>query len=165
VESVTVAEVMKAAGLTHGAFYGYFASKEDLVAQALARALVLPTGSAGDTPDDMPDDMAAYAATYLSATHRDAPGQGCVFAALGSEVARTPPAVRHELTASVARQIERFSRTAPGQDATERRQAATAGWATMIGAVVLARIVDDPALSDRLLADCRAWLGAEHEDA
>ena len=78
-EGVTVAEIMKAAGLTHGAFYGHFASKDDLITQTCTHALA--PFSAEDAPVVGIMDFADY---YLSAGHRDDPGQGCIFSSLGT---------------------------------------------------------------------------------
>jgi TetR/AcrR family transcriptional repressor of nem operon len=64
------------------------------------------------------------------------------------------------MTASVRHQIERFSRTAAGRTPADRRQAAIGSWAAMIGALMLARLVDDPQLSDQILSDTRRWLSA-----
>ncbi|PCE28811.1 TetR family transcriptional regulator [Paraburkholderia acidicola] len=161
-EDVTVAEVMSAAGLTHGAFYGHFTSKDDLIAQALAHVLTPPAD--GSAPR-LPEDLTEFAALYLSAAHRDAPGGACLFSTLGSEAVRASGEARHTLTLSVQSQIGKFSESAPGETADERRQAATGAWAAMIGAVMLARIVDDPALSDQLLADTKAWLDARNTPA
>ena len=105
IESVTVADVMKTAGLTHGAFYGYFRSKDDLVAQAFAHVLA--------TPDTQ--TLTRFADAYLNPTHRDNRGGGCLFAALGSEAARGSETVRHEMTESVRRQIASFSETTPAR--------------------------------------------------
>ncbi|MFL9872013.1 TetR/AcrR family transcriptional regulator [Paraburkholderia megapolitana] len=156
-EDVTVAEVMKAAGLTHGAFYGHFESKDDLIAQAFAHVLTPP---ADGSASRLPDDLKEFAAFYLRAAHRDDPGGACLFSTLGTEAARASGEARHTLTLSVRNQIEKFSRSAPGNTDDERRQAATGAWAAMIGAVMLARIVDDPALSDQLMADTKEWIDA-----
>ena len=151
-ESVTVADVMLAAGLTHGGFYGYFKSKEDLIAQALAEAL---TSSAAP-----PSDPAAYAAGYLTRRHRDDRGAGCPFAALAAETVRQPAGARAAMTAGLKRQIERLSAGAPGASADKRR-AAIGGWAAMVGAMILARVSDDPALSDEVLNQTRAWIASQ----
>jgi TetR/AcrR family transcriptional repressor of nem operon len=153
-EGVTVAEVMNAAGLTHGAFYGYFTSKDELIAQAFAHVLTPQAGKPA-----LPEDLMEFAALYLSAGHRDCPGGACLFSSLGTEAARASGEARHMLTDSVRRQIEKFSHSAPGRTAKERRQAAVGSWAAMIGTVLLARVVDDAALSDQLMADTSAWLG------
>src|SRR5213076_862901 len=90
---VGVADLMKAAGLTHGAFYGQFESKEDLMAQACARAY---EGVLEDwrtrVESSSGNPLAEMLASYLSTAHRDRPGEGCVVAALGAEVAREGPA-------------------------------------------------------------------------
>jgi TetR/AcrR family transcriptional repressor of nem operon len=153
-EGVTVAEIMNAAGLTHGAFYGYFTSKDDLIAQAFAHVLTPRADERGH-----PDNLTDFAAGYLSAKHRDDPGDACLFATLGTEAARVSDEARHAMTVAVRNQIQEFSRSAPGRSATERRQAAIGNWSAMIGALLLARVVDDPELSDQLLVDTRNWLG------
>lgn len=154
-EGVTVAEIMAAAGLTHGAFYGHFSSKEDLIAQSFAHVLFPDTDKTENEKT-----MADYAGAYLSARHRDGPGSGCLFSTLGTEVGRTNGAARHTMTQALERRIESFSQTAPGETPEERRRAAIAGWAAMVGAMVLARISDDPALSDEIMQETREALGA-----
>jgi TetR/AcrR family transcriptional regulator, transcriptional repressor for nem operon len=149
-EAVTVAEITKAAGLTHGGFYGHFKSKEDLIAQALDYAL---TAKARDSRQD----LARYAASYLSATHRDAVADGCPIAALATDAARAAPEARAALTDGVRRQIETVAEQSAGTKAQKRR-AAIGAWSAMVGAVVLARLSDDEALSDEILAQTLAFL-------
>ena len=155
-EAVTVAEVMKAAGLTHGGFYGHFRSKDDLIAQTLAHALL-----AGENRRRSPAeiDLARYAASYLSPRHRDDLAGGCPTAGLGAETIRQSPEARAAMTAGLRRRIELLSEGAPGANAAEKRRAAIGSWAAMVGAVILARLSDDPRLSDEVLEDTRAWLG------
>ena len=155
-EAVTVAEIMQAAGLTHGGFYGYFKSKEDLAAEALADALsrnAVPSG-----------DLATYAASYLSRTHRDNQAGGCATAALAAETVRQRGGARTALTVGLRRQIENLARIIPGENASENRQAAIGSWAAMVGAMILARASDDPALSDEVLDQTRAWLADRAKD-
>jgi TetR/AcrR family transcriptional regulator, transcriptional repressor for nem operon len=147
-DAVTVAEVMKAAGLTHGAFYGHFKSKDDLIAQTLAHVLTA-TEDAGD--------LASYAAWYLTPGHRDDLAGGCPVAGLGAETIRQAPEARAAMTAGLRRRIEHMSRST-GADATEARQAAIGGWAAMVGAVILARLADDPKLSEEVLEQTRTWI-------
>ena len=154
-DGVTVAEVMNAAGLTHGAFYGYFDSKEDLVAQAANHVLTPTDGVRG--ADRV--GMAAYADAYLSAAHRDDLSDACLFSSLGTEAVRGSGGLRHTLTESLRAQIESFSRSAPGKTDAEKRRAAIGSWSAMIGAMLLSRIADDPALSDEVLRQTRAWIG------
>ena|ERR1700722_3665629 len=154
--SVTVAEIMKAAGLTHGGFYGYFASKDELIAGALVDVLSKrpePTG-----------DLADYAAGYLSAAHRDNRAGGCPTAALAAETIRLAGEPRTEMTAGVKQQIARLSRIAPGETDVQKRQAAIGIWAAMVGAMILARVSDDAALSAEILAQTRNWLAARAID-
>lgn len=149
-EAVTVAEVMKAAGLTHGGFYGHFASKDDLIAQALTHTLA--GGGLGGSGLD------GYAAHYLTPEHRDDRAGGCPVAGLASEAGRQSADARAAMGAGLRRQIERLSADAPGNTPAERRRAAIGGWAAMVGAMILARMGDDPQLSDEVLAETRAWI-------
>ncbi|MBW0371300.1 TetR/AcrR family transcriptional regulator [Ensifer adhaerens] len=149
-ESVTVTDVMKAAGLTHGGFYGYFKSKEDLIAQTIA-------GLQGAT-EPLSVDLASIAERYLSPEHRDNYGHGCPLAALASDVSRQPGAARSEMTEVLKRQFTRFGKIAPGPNEDEKRRAAIGSSAAMIGALILARMTDDPDLSTEILDETRVWL-------
>jgi TetR/AcrR family transcriptional repressor of nem operon len=153
-DGINVSQIMGAAGLTHGAFYGYFRSKEDLIAQMLAKVLMPEPDGSSDIPRDFHD----YASLYLSAEHRDDPANGCPYAALGSEIARAPKAVRKVVTKAVSARIQKLSASASGQTAKKKRRSAIAGWSAMIGAVLLSRIVDDLKLSDEILTETRAAL-------
>jgi TetR/AcrR family transcriptional repressor of nem operon len=150
---VTVADVMKEAGLTHGAFYGYFPSKEALIAAAVGRAL----------PPD-PDQAnprrpaAEFADRYLSVKHRDNRANSCLFSSLGTEAARGSDDLRHRMTAAVRSRINHLGAEAEGDTADEKRRAAIAAWSAMVGAMVLARLVDDDRLSKEILKQTRAAL-------
>ncbi len=146
-ERVTVADVMKAAGLTHGGFYGYFKSKDDLIAQTLAHVFAEGT-----------DEIDAE--SYLSQRHCQNVAGGCPTAALGSEATRQTPEARAAMTKGLRQHIERLSRSAKGKTATEKRRAAIGSWAAMVGAMIMARFSDDPKLSEELLAQTRAWIAA-----
>lgn len=148
-EAVTVAEIMKAAGLTHGGFYGYFKSKDDLIAQALAQA----SDGAREA------DLAGYAAAYLSSGHVADLAGGCVVAALGADAIRQSPEARAAMTGGLRRQIERLSASAPGEDPAAKRRAAIGAWSAMIGGVILARLSDDEALAQEVLDETKAWIG------
>src|SRR5216110_2787030 len=85
-EGIGVADLMKEAGLTHGGFYGHFSSKQDLVAEASARALMRSLALFSDAAErETADPLSAIASAYLSRRHRDKPGEGCLLAALGSD--------------------------------------------------------------------------------
>ncbi|KNY20624.1 TetR/AcrR family transcriptional regulator [Methylobacterium sp. ARG-1] len=147
-EAVTVAEVMREAGLTHGGFYGHFRSKDDLIAAALAELVV--------ASEPGPLVLRAFAARYLSPAHRDDPASGCPVAALASDTIRQAPEARAAMTEGLRRQIARLADGAAGAEGA--RQAAIGSWAAMVGAMILARMSDDPALSDEVLAQTRAWI-------
>jgi TetR/AcrR family transcriptional regulator, transcriptional repressor for nem operon len=152
-ENVTVAEVMNAAGLTHGGFYGHFDSKEALIDAAMAHEL--STRRSGRASMENPS---RYADSYLSRQHRDNIRSGCPFSALGTEVARASSAVRHTMTESLRRWIDAYTPDSQGSSAQERRRNAIAAVSSMVGAMVLARIANDERLSDEILAAARASL-------
>ncbi|MDI6028695.1 helix-turn-helix domain-containing protein [Corticibacterium sp. UT-5YL-CI-8] len=150
-DAVSVAEVMKAAGMTHGGFYGHFQSKDDLVAQTIAHA----GGS-----QSMIDDLSVWIDTYLSEPHREHPEQGCPMAALAGFMRQQAPEARASMARVLAAQIATLTDVMPGADSAERRRAAIGNWSAMVGALILARSIDNPALSDELLSETRAWIDA-----
>jgi TetR/AcrR family transcriptional repressor of nem operon len=152
-DHVTVADVMKEAGLTHGAFYGYFPSKEALIAEAVAQTLPSAPDSAKPR-----SSAAEFADGYLSVRHRDNRANACVFSSLGTEAARGSAELRHSMTESVRRRIDHLGASAEGSTPREKRRAAIAAWSAMSGAMVLARIVDDGKLSKEILTETRASL-------
>jgi len=156
IDGVTVAEIMEAAGLTHGGFPRHFASKQELVTEVLADLF-----ESSNREPMLPTDVRGFARAYLRPEHRDAPGAGCVFAALGPEMSRAPAPTRRVLTEQMRRQIEQFTASAPGDDPHQKRVAAIGSWAAMIGAMLLARVSDSEELSDEILQATRAFLGAE----
>lgn len=153
-DGVSVADVMKAAGLTHGGFYGHFESKDALIKESMAQ----PISATQPRRSGAAQSAAAFADGYLSARHRDNRADGCPVAGLGSEAARASPAVRASLTKSIEEQIDRFSVASPGATAAARRRAAIVAYAAMVGAITLARVVDDEALSEEILAATRRSL-------
>jgi TetR/AcrR family transcriptional regulator, transcriptional repressor for nem operon len=159
-EGIGVDGIMDEAGLTHGGFYGHFASKADLAEQACAAAV----GKSAEKWEAMararPETgLAEIARSYLSKRHRDNPGGGCVFAALGGEVARRSDAVRATVTKGVQAQLGILERVAGGRSKSTRRKQAIATMSGLVGAMVLARLVDDPALSNEILTFTEAALG------
>ena len=147
-ENVSVAEVMKAAGLTHGAFYAHFRSKEELQAAAVAYGQKVSLGRLQRSKRKK--TKASFTDAYLSPSHRDNPGDGCTMAALAQEVARSTP----ELKAAFEQGLENML-SAEGGD----REEAIFRAAAMMGGVVLARAVQDPRLSDEILRSVRQKLG------
>jgi TetR/AcrR family transcriptional repressor of nem operon len=146
-ENVSVGEIMKAAGLTHGAFYAHFGSKEELEAAAVAYGQEI---SLGRLQRNKKKTKGTFDDRYVSQWHRDNPGNGCTMAALGPEVARSTP----ELKAAFEQGLEEIL-SARGGDRNE----AIFQVAAMIGGVILARAVQDPGLSDEILSSVRQKLG------
>lgn len=146
-ENVSVGEVMKAAGLTHGAFYAHFGSKEELQAAAVAYGQKLSLGRVQRSKNKK--SKGSFADRYLGRWHRDNPGDGCTMAALGQEVARSTP----ELKAAFEQGLEEIL-SARGGD----RKEAIFRAAAMIGGVVLARAVQNPQFSDEILRSVRKKL-------
>jgi len=154
-EGVGVDAIMKRAGLTHGGFYGHFGSKDDLAAEAVTRALERGVENLGRYRN-----LRALVAEYLSQRHYADRANGCAIAALGSDMVRQGEGVRRTLTAHVRVQLDRFARLLKEGTAARRRKRAIATLAGMIGALTLARAVDDPALSKEILTAARDAFGA-----
>jgi TetR/AcrR family transcriptional regulator, transcriptional repressor for nem operon len=145
-----------AAGMTHGSLYSQFGSKERLVEEALAHALAVSgKATAGAATLDQ------YIDSYLSCEHRDRPGHGCPLAALVCEMPRQGASVRATFTAGLRGLVEKLSgRMDAGLKRRQRDEKALAAVASLIGALVLARAVDDPKLSDDILRATRKALDA-----
>ena len=151
-DGIGVADLMKEAGLTHGGFYGHFSSKEDLIAEASARALMGSLTLLSKVAERAPGDrLSAVANAYLTRGHRDNPGAGCLLAALGPDVSRQGPAVRRSVTSYVRSAVDLLMKLVPGTSKAARRQKAISTYATLVGAIVMARAVDDRALSQEIL--------------
>ena len=152
-DGIGLSDIMKAAGLTHGGFYGHFGSKEDLEAQALSLALARSVADWSQLVDSAAArPLAALAGQYFSADHRENVGEGCPFAALGSDTARRGERVRSAFTAGLEPFLALLSNVIPRRSKAQRRRKAIAILAEMVGAMILARAVNDPALSDEILA-------------
>ena len=147
-----VADIMKEAGLTHGGFYAHFDSREGMLAEAADRAgadtvAFLTRVAAAATPKKA---LEAMLSAYLSKGHVEGRESGCAVAALGSEMPRQAPKVRRAATRRIKEMIDLVARQSPdwGQPGAHERALVTV--ATAVGALVLARAVDDPKLSDAL---------------
>ena len=163
-DGIGVADLMKAAGLTHGGFYGHFASKEDLAAEASGHALEELAQYWSAVIAKAPD--AAFSTIvnrYLSEGHRDAPGRGCLVAALGSDLGRQARPVRRAVTDGVNAFIGQLMQLVPGKSKVARHRQALTDFAAMVGAVTIARAVDDPSLSKDVL-DAVASALSERDD-
>lgn len=146
----------EAAGMTHGSLYSQFGSKERLVEEAFERAI---TANAQNMVEV--STLGGYVSAYLSAEHRDALGLGCAMAALGSEMPRQSKGVRERFTAGVRAAIGQLTaRMGSGLKQRQREDKALATIASLVGALVLARAVNDPKLSDDILRATRTALKA-----
>ena len=104
------------------------------------------------------DNLDDYIQRYLSLEHRDHPGEGCVVAALGSEMFRQGPEIREVFDTALKRRTSRLASLMPHRRRRKKENDALAVMATMAGAMILARAVDDPKTSERILSACRDWL-------
>ena len=147
-----VADIMKEAGLTHGAFYAHFASREAMLAEAADRAGAESNVFAASVLAAAPpqQSLQALMQAYLSKEHLSGIETGCPVSALGSEMPRQAPDVRRAATRRIKEMINLVARQSPdwGQPAAHERALVTV--AAMVGTLVLARAVDDAALSDSL---------------
>ncbi len=159
-DGIGVADLMKAAGLTHGGFYGHFASKDDLIAEASSRVMAASARKWTALAENAPDDpFGAIVASYLRHGHRDDPGTGCAMPTLAAETARHGAPVRRTFTEGLRLLLDVLAKVVQKRGKAAQRQAALAALSALVGAVVLARAVDDPALSDEILTATKSALG------
>jgi AcrR family transcriptional regulator len=151
IDGAGVAAVMSDAGLTNGAFYAHFASKEDLVANVLADQLRAQRQNVDAQPSDRAG-LEAFIRAYLSPQHRDKYADGCPSAALLDEIARRPAATRQVFTSELMGVIDDIASRLDPTDAEAARTDALTIFGMMIGTLQLARALTDRDLSDRLLA-------------
>lgn len=154
IERLSVAELMKSAGLTHGGFYSHFSSRAEMVAASLERAL----GDGNDflqagVQDRGPQTVKSLVNGYLSVFHRDNPGSGCAVSAVGGEVSRADPELREVMQAMIERSLATMSEVHGGERSEEFSMAA---WSTMVGALVLSRILSGDPKSEDILASARS---------
>lgn len=157
-DGISIADLMKTAGLTHGGFYGHFSSKEDLMAQACTRAVddLLAQGYARQI-EHKGDSFEAFIDYYLSLKHRDNSGTGCIMAALGCDAARQSPTVRRVFTDNAKRLANRMKVLLKGRvDDSQVHQQALVTLASLVGAQVIARALDDEKLSREVLRSVAA---------
>jgi len=149
-----VADIMKEAGLTHGAFYAHFESREAMLAEAADRAGAESNALAASVTASVPPQQAlrALMQVYLSPEHLEGIETGCPMSALGSEMPRQSPEVRSAATRRIKEMIDLVARQMPdwGQPGAHERALVTV--ATMVGTLTLARAVNDATLSDAFRA-------------
>jgi TetR/AcrR family transcriptional repressor of nem operon len=151
---VSVSEIMKSTGLTHGPFYNHFSSKDALMAESLEHASEQALARLA-TFQQSPEQMRDYVRQYLSIAHRDAPGNGCMLPALGAEIGRAPVA-RSAFTAHAKAIIGKFADSFPWSARRTARRDSIRMLSAMVGAQVLARAVADPVFSEEILEAVRS---------
>ena len=158
-DGIGVADLMKEAGLTVGGFYKHFASRDELVAEAIDAAFKgyeQRLEARGITPEELPlEDMLD---SYLSSTHRDNPGEGCAFTALSGDIARSDDKTRQVATERFIRNTDLMAGRIAQDNAVEARKKALLAVCAMAGAVGFARLVNDEALSREILETVKGEL-------
>ncbi len=149
-----VAEIMRAAGLTHGGFYKHFDSREELIGEAVARALTENEPIVAQIVEDADDPLASFADWYVSTAHRDNPANGCGVVALGADVRRVGGAAQEAYRAEVDRYLTLLQSLLEGDDEDSRKRAGVT-LSAMVGAVMIARALGPTPRSDELLRDVR----------
>jgi TetR/AcrR family transcriptional regulator, transcriptional repressor for nem operon len=157
-----VATLMADAGLTNGAFYAHFSSKDDLVAHVVADQLdtqaesfrALPPGRAG---------LEGFLREYLSPQHRDNPADGCPSAALLDEIARCPAGTKHAYTDGAQAILEEIAARLAPEDPQSARAKALGLYTIAVGTLQVSRVVSDPKVADEVLEqgiqNARMFLG------
>lgn len=167
IDGVSVPAVMSEAGLTHGGFYGHFASKEALVAEACARAFEdrrdIYAAIEERNGADRKSARAEFIKRYTTKAHRDAIGLGCPAAAMSGDIARADPKgqIRSAFAAGFNMMVERLTPLLSRKRKAAAREEALAQIAMLVGAVVLARSTKGYPVSDEILQSVRSALLAE----
>lgn len=149
-DGVSIPAIMKRVGLTHGGFYAHFADRDELVAEAVRQA----GNETAERLFEPAPSLDAALGTYLSAQHAAHPEHGCVVAALGTEAPRQGAAVRKAF-AWVAKGLLQLVQSKLDPREQTLSDEALERTSKMVGAIVLARLLDDPKLTNRLLATAR----------
>ncbi|MEB2185681.1 TetR/AcrR family transcriptional regulator [Xanthomonas campestris] len=157
-----VADIMKEAGLTHGGFYAHFASRDALLAEAADHAGAQTVATSAQIVSSVPPEQAAVALmqAYLSDGHLNNLESGCPIAALGSEMPRQAPAVRQAATRRIKEMIDLAARQFPDWGTPQAHERALVTVCALAGTLMLARAVDDPALSAAMRDAVLAHFGA-----
>jgi TetR/AcrR family transcriptional repressor of nem operon len=160
IEGIGVDALAKAAGMTHGAVYSHFASKEELAAAAVRRSAdeIRENWIADAGGEGSPGMLNRLVRSYVSRAHRDQPGTGCAMAAMGPDATRHGKDVRRAFADATLAMIDVVANASAGETPEARRDEAIAAISSMVGAIVLSRIVEEQTLSDRILAVVRKRL-------
>ncbi len=150
-DGVGVADLMRAAGFTHGGFYGHFESKEALMLAACQHAFEEAALRWQKQSSAHPLSLKSIATKYCSKQHRDNPGKGCPVAALAVSVASQNDEVRSAFTDNFMLCIDFLVSAMEANDVGEARRKAIAAWSLLVGSVILSRAVNEPKLADQIL--------------
>jgi TetR/AcrR family transcriptional repressor of nem operon len=155
-----VSTLMKASGLTHGGFYRHFASRDDLVMEAIEESLEqlrdrLVAAAKQANPGE---GWKAMVRTYLSLELCDRPDEGCPIAALAPDMARTRPALKQRSSAAILKFRQELLPFMPGRNPEEKAANFLAILSSMVGAIAIARTMPDPAIRRRILSSVRDYL-------
>jgi TetR/AcrR family transcriptional repressor of nem operon len=150
-DGIGVADLMKAAGLTHGGFYGNFTSKDDLAAEAVTRAFAETTARLRERALASDDPFATALGIYLSPAHRDSVETGCAIAALSQDASRGSAKLRQAFAAGIETYLALIEELGGGP-----RSKSEVIYSTMVGALTLSRAVTDPAQSLQILESAQA---------
>ena len=151
IEATGVAEIMAAAGLSHGGFYRHFDSKEQLVTEAIALSRRDYFAQTLTAAEQGPEALMKHLQEYVASAHRDDIGSGCPLAANGSELVRSDSTTRHNATEALRVWFEKTAPYMRSQDDQGKTDLAISVVTNMIGALTMSRMVDDPVLSDQIL--------------
>ena len=158
-DSSGIGTVMKKAGLTKGGFYRHFGSKDDLFVDAVARAFDEMGRGMLEVAKSAPEGQAlrAIIERYLSPAHANSPGMGCVFAALGPELARKPLSVRKRIEASREAYREQLLPFVPGQTREEKLTKFELLFPSMAGVLTVVRVTSSPQSREQILTEARKF--------
>lgn len=160
-DGVGVADLMAAAGFTHGGFYKHFGSKADLMAEAAARGFSQSVANIAGV------DAASFVKEYVSRKHRDALGNGCTLAALSGDAARQPESIRKAFATGIESQLAILEREEGALSKSAKREARAKRIDTLahvVGAIVLSRACpDDSSLADEILEVCRTQILSHYD--
>jgi len=155
-----VAEIMTSAGLTHGGFYRHFDSKDQLVTEALSATEKNLVRDSLAAAEQGPRAMLDVFQDYVTQAYRDNVEDGCPLAAMGSELVRADDATRHAATTSFRKIVETVAPFLRSRDDAEGMDTALSLLTNMVGALTIARMVDDRALSNRILETTQRRIAA-----
>lgn len=158
IQATSISEIMAAAGMTNGGFYRHFESKEQLVAAASAQALAELVEAASEAAGAGKNDFHKYIQSLLSEKYRDDRLGGCPLVAMGSEIARADADIRRSASQGFQDLIDVFAQQEVAETPAQGRAEAMFKLSAMIGAVTMARIVDDEKVSRSILLEAKRRL-------